>query len=674
MRLSRSAPLLALASLGLVLGLAWRALERTSPGPLSAAHARLPELSDPQGCAACHGGWLQPLADACARCHARIPRDLAEGRGLHGTLPSGVDAGRCGDCHREHLGAEAQLVTRASWTRAGVPDPGAYDHAALAFALGGRHAALACDACHPAAAADPLPAGSARFGGLEQRCDACHGDPHEGRMARACADCHGQEQPFAEVQAFRHADGFDDSGPHAGLACAACHDPASERSVEALAGAGAAPPTRACGDCHDSPHAMDFVLGTAARLDATPAASCAACHPLAQGGFARPPAMAPALHDASGFPLAAPHASLACERCHAPAGAPFAERHAPRPPEACAACHADAHEGQFARGPLAGVGCLGCHERERFVPPAFGVEHHAATAFPLTGSHLAVACEACHARPGPGAPRAFHGTGSACADCHADAHEGRLAAPAARACEGCHTTTTFAALDRDAFDHARWTAFALEGAHARAACASCHERGGESAGGAPARAPVPDACADCHADPHGGQFARPVAGSADVAPRTDCAACHDAAAFAPARPGFDHALWTGWDTGGVHARVACGACHPPRAEPDRLGRRTLLAAGRACADCHADPHAGQFAVGGATDCGACHAEQGTLAFSHERTRFPLDARHARLDCGACHRPWPLSGGGSVVRYRPLGTACGDCHAAETSAGTGRKSR
>ena len=78
-------------------------------------------------------------------------------------------------------------------------------------------------------------------------------------------------------------------------------------------------------------------------------------------------------------------------------------------------------------------------------------------------------------------------------------------------------------------------------------------------------------------------------------------------------------------------------------------------------------HLGQFRDEGATDCARCHATAGQfqLVFEHDRdSRFPLEGRHAELDCGACHRPWELEDGGTVTRYRPLGTECDTCHAVQ----------
>jgi hypothetical protein len=94
--------------------------------------------------------------------------------------------------------------------------------------------------------------------------------------------------------------------------------------------------------------------------------------------------------------------------------------------------------------------------------------------------------------------------------------------------------------------------------------------------------------------------------------------------------------------------------------------------GTSCADCHADPHVGQFASAGRTDCARCHTNTNAFdvpGFDHAKdTRFALDAQHARLACSACHHTTQLPGGLTTVRYKPLGTACIDCHAAELGGG------
>jgi hypothetical protein len=67
------------------------------------------------------------------------------------------------------------------------------------------------------------------------------------------------------------------------------------------------------------------------------------------------------------------------------------------------------------------------------------------------------------------------------------------------------------------------------------------------------------------------------------------------------------------------------------------------------------------------NCTDCHVEGdsfGELVFDHQRhSRFPLDRDHEKLACAACHKPQRLSDGITAIRYKPLGTKCGDCHVA-----------
>jgi hypothetical protein len=61
-----------------------------------------------------------------------------------------------------------------------------------------------------------------------------------------------------------------------------------------------------------------------------------------------------------------------------------------------------------------------------------------------------------------------------CVSCHAGPHGDQFTKPANRAlpCERCHGVEVFRPAAR--FDHARDTAFALDGAHRGVPCARCH--------------------------------------------------------------------------------------------------------------------------------------------------------------------------------------------------------
>ena len=467
MRLRDPKVLLALVSLGLVLWLVYVDLggfdaDGASPGPLTTTHARLPELEGRGSCAACHGDGPAAMASACADCHEAIEEQLASGRGLHGALVDRLGAGeaaRCSACHVEHHGDGVALVSDRAFALAGFAAREDFDHPNVDFGLHGRHAELACAECHEHADAALLPEGASRFLGLEQRCAACHEDPHGGRMRQSCEACHGQERAFELAAAFEHTRSFALEGAHGELACTACHESGTDRDWEALASAGEHPRARLCGDCHESPHRTDWLAAVAADAALAPAESCAACHTVQPGGFE--PArsvVTPAQHALAGFPLEPPHevlqqgGELECASCHDPARlevAPAAALAAPLDPELgpaaydarfpgraaddCAACHADPHGGQFEDDPrMRAGGCLGCHDRLSFEPPDFGVEEHARAALPLEGAHARAACEDCHAKPAD-APRVFHGTPSACVACHADPHAGGFLASLADA-------------------------------------------------------------------------------------------------------------------------------------------------------------------------------------------------------------------------------------------------
>jgi len=88
---------------------------------------------------------------------------------------------------------------------------------------------------------------------------------------------------------------------------------------------------------------------------------------------------------------------------------------------------------------------------------------------------------------------------------------------------------------------------------------------------------------------------------------------------------------------------------------------------QACEGCHEDVHRGQLAgAGNKEGCAACHKTSSfaDLAFDHDRdSRFPLTGKHAQTPCAGCHKAERAGPGGAVtVRYKPLATACGSCHA------------
>ncbi len=727
-------------------------LKSTSPGPLSTVHTGVDGLSE-STCELCHGAGDVTLAAACNECHTEIAKSITGRSGFHGTLDGVED---CGHCHVEHFGEELLLVSDRIFALSGVDSREDYEHAEFSFSLTGRHTQLTCEECHPNAEVKALGEGQKRYLGASQQCASCHEDPHEGRMRESCESCHGQDNPFADLDAFRHTENFPLEGVHGQTKCAECHKPKGPYAVEKL-GMQDSPASRACANCHLSPHSEQFIRDVAAALKVPVPASCSSCHPLdASHPTFNEYALSNMvdLHSCSGFALTPPHDQTECSSCHSE------EREELRLPKECAACHENPHEDQFDEGPFASFECLACHVQEHFVPATFGVTEHALTAFPLTEGHSTAGCESCHhVAPGVSFGEAnFTSVARQCEGCHEDAHEGQLIAQAdttsaVEGCAICHVTTSFSDAAGESFEHSTWTGFALDGAHADAACETCHRRSttrdslGRNFGrvadifGSP-----PDACATCHINVHVGKMAEV---------NSPCADCHDTTGFGTVDTAlFDHNLATGYALVGAHSRAECLVCHAPRENADENGRlfglatethkngiencrdchedphgdrfrelRSTLfpknhvscdrchdqesfqegarerfdhglwtsfpldtghsglecgdchvtstsdsfgkARGKNCAACHDDPHVGQFGSSAESRCERCHESTeafATLVFDHERdSAFLIDEEHQKLPCSACHKPWPLRGGGEAVRYKPLGKECADCH-------------
>lgn len=666
---------ISLFSLVAVLMVAVVDTKRTSPGPLTSVHARVEALEGGESCASCHGGWFSTMTASCLECHQPIAAQIETSHGIHGTIAKEL-ADNCAQCHGEHHGTGFAIVNRGSFRSAGIDDPDAFDHKRIGWDMNGRHAELGCVECHTNARKAVLGDGEQRFTGLTQDCASCHEDPHKGRMQVSCATCHGQTK-WDQLFSVGHEKFLPLVGGHGDVACRKCHADTSSHSLELEGNAKEDLATRTCVECHNSPHEPDFVAA-ASRLEVkTDATVCVACHAAEHTTFREPTLKVSAVqHLASGFALDEPHDKASCDKCHDPRKETFAERYPHRKPETCSACHTDPHGGQFATGHFAGQQCTACHDRTHFAPNAFTVDKHAATAFPLDGAHTTTACNDCHEVPSTEAPRIFHGTPGRCEECHQDAHlkffdarEDRLPENSAGECARCHTTADFERVPEKKFDHEQWTGFAVRGAHAQSECASCHvamkvpDDTGRTFGRVAEHFGKFEGCSTCHADPHQGQFDT-AKFPASIEGRVGCARCHDESSFRSLANGFDHARWTGFALTGGHATAACSACHLPLRPAAANGRTWDRALGTSCADCHDDPHAGQFTVDDANDCARCHesSRPAFLAFDHDRdSNFRLGEQHVGLACSACHLPTKTTGGVEFVRYKPLGTQCTDCH-------------
>ncbi len=367
------------------------------------------------------------------------------------------------------------------------------------------------------------------------------------------------------------------------------------------------------------------------------------------------------------------HAKVPCADCHkaefraSPAAplAPGAKSHWTGLEPGCAGCHDDIHRGAL------GAKCTACHDAGTWLAtPGF---KHDTTDYPLTGKHLDVKCDACHAAPGLAPKRDSRGQPipiyrpvphQTCTACHRDVHDGRFGGT----CTTCHTTQAFKVIAPSGFDHGR-TAFPLKGKHAAVKCAGCHADFSTDRGRRPAAA----TCAACHKDGHGG--AATVQGKP-----ADCAGCHTEAGFAPSIFSLERHQASRFPLEGRHRQAACASCHQKEPAPGSgkwgTTRVVLRPASGTCAACHADDHGGQLAGrAGHGECAECHAVAGWKPSrfgieAHRGLELPLEGRHAEIECQACHgaaRPGlrPLSPavllGKAKFAFKGVETTCAACH-------------
>ena len=360
-------------------------------------------------CSACHrrGNFSLPVAHArCADCHQDTHR---------GQFVARADHGECASCH---------TVTGFK--------PSTFDikaHASTAYPLVGRHAAVACAACHQPKGKDTV------FAIASTQCASCHEDVHKGQFAAAphqnrCEDCHNV-QGFAPAvfTVVRHRDTrFPLTGAHLAVPCADCHTATTKgvrdaRAAPAPAAVSSSPVApvkyvfgdRTCTACHEDPHRGEFrERMPAVRAGGSPA-DCTSCH-----DTARWTQLARFDHSTSRFQLTGAHRGVACLDCHRsrtlqPTLRNMDFRDAPKE---CAGCHEDPHADQFAARTDV-KGCASCHRAAQWKPADF--DHDTRTPFPLIGAHRTVACSGCHTRTRP--------------------QNGKVAlvyAPTPRECKACH--------------------------------------------------------------------------------------------------------------------------------------------------------------------------------------------------------------------------------------------
>ena len=518
-----------------------------------------------------------------------------------------------------------------------------------------------------------LIAGHARWEGVENctachtvgkslsndKCLQCHSEIdsrikqkkgyHATVAGKLCEECHKEHhgRNFQIIRfdtaTFDHSTaGFKLEGKHNSIGCNQCHTKgkifaddvrkfSDERKTRSYLGL-----SQTCVACHEDAHRGQFS-----------GKECSACHSVEKWKPA--PKFS---HDDSRYPLTGKHTSVECQQCHKSAlDDNKTIRYAHMEFSSCRSCHDDPHKGKFKQQ------CATCHTTENFHTVTKTVFEHDATKFPLKGKHAVLKCEDCHQnndkRKNASGEFGFHITKfQSCSDCHPDAHAGQFAKRAdGGRCEPCHSEADFLRVSFTIDDHKK-TRFALLGAHAAVPCVACHSA--QKVNAKSTRQFHWEGtlqCTTCHEDIHKGQFAKKMPNG--------CETCHGVESWQKLL--FSHER-TRFPLKGKHASVSCEKCH---VRPDNSATLPVQYTGvhLECIACHKDEHEGQFAVRGITDCSPCHSAVSwkTLLFDHNRqSRYLLTGKHTNVACEKCH-PKVSMNQRPVVKYKPLGMSCADCH-------------
>lgn len=345
-------------------------------------------------------------------------------------------------------------------------------------------------------------------------------------------------------------------GNHAEATCASCHTQDLFAEVETT-----------CSGCHADIHRREF------------GASCENCHS-ELGWQIAPQAVQQHLNR---FPLQGTHAAQDCESCHTGAATGAFTGLSTQ----CVSCHASDYQTASLDHVAASFSttCENCHSMSRWQTAVF--DHGQ---FPLTGSHVPLACEDCHVGG------QYTGLSTACVSCHLSdftqtTNPDHVAANYSQDCTLCHSTAGWMGAQ---FAHDQ-TGFPLTGSHGPLNCLDCHV-GGQFVG-------LDPQCVSCHVDDFN-QTTAPNHLAAGFA--TACEICHSTTVWLGAV--FDHDT-TRFPLLGAHTTATCVSCHV----------------------------ADQFA-GTPTDCYSCHATeyQTVTNPNHLAAGFPTT-------CEDCHNPTTWTG-------------------------------
>ncbi|MBZ5526203.1 MAG: hypothetical protein LAP21_28630 [Acidobacteriia bacterium] len=489
-------------------------------------------------CAQCHvGGKFAGTPTQCVACHLTNFQQTTNPNHAVSGIPQ-----TCEQCHNT-----------TSWGNAN------FDHAKTVFPLTGAHVTVQCTQCHV----------NGQYKGTPTQCVACHlpnfqktTNPNHvtAGFPQTCEQCHNTSS-WLNAQFDHSKTAFPLTGAHVTVQCSQCH----------VNGVFKGTPTQ-CVACHLSNFQKttnpNHVTGGFPQ-------TCEQCHNTASW---QPSTFN---HNTqTKFPLTGAHVGLACTQCHA--NGRFVGT-----PTDCFSCHSSTFKTTTNPNHVTAgfpTDCSLCHSTANWLSATFD---HSKTLFPLTGAHVGLSCNSCHASG------VFVGLSTACVSCHLANFQkttspNHVTSGFPTDCQVCHTTSAWVP---SVFDHSK-TVFPLTGAHLSVACANCHV-GGRYAG-------TPTDCYSCHKTAY-----QTVTNPNHVAAAfpTTCQTCHNTTA------------WTGATFTHTGFPIYSGA---------HQGKWTT------CADCHTN--SANYAV---FTCVSCHAHDKTV----------MDPKHSGVrnyvynstNCYSCHR-------------------------------------
>lgn len=624
-----------------------------APGPLIEGHKQLEET----GCLSCHQGGKGVPDSKCLDCHKEI-RPFIDGKyGFHG-----LHKESCRECHSDHKGRTFDPIKF---------DIKNFNHAETGFKLTGKHAEVKCLECHTATRkGKKIRTKETRWFGQAKTCVSCHkkDDVHYFKSPwnkKDCNACHGVTKWTTEIRFDHEKDAkYKLEAKHVELKCAECHVPKIKEQNKNSIYKWPTLKTKYCMSCHENYHATTM-------QPKYQTGKCDTCHTQQSFKIERFD------HSVTGFKLREKHAEIKCVDCH--------KQKRPETPISdkkfvfkglkadCLSCHKDyhlfgPHKSTRLKSPNQ---CIDCHN-ERDWKQIHSFTHNQDTRYVIDGKHEGLKCTECHIpqlhmKP-PQAAKVgkyywAHLTDKTCENCHQSPHTREFSPEfLKKRCTECHVTTGWKDMAKQKnFDHSK-TRFALTDKHAELKCADCHSVKGKQV--FRFKHPEQKFCIDCHENVHTQQFHPKFASQT-------CTECHTTKNFTERRA-FDHET-TSFPLKGEHAKVKCEECHKTTTDmfpgkSKNLRRQYLFpkVAKDGCITCHADYHKGQLTG----KCSDCHNEKGwkPVQFDHDlQSRFELRGAHEKLKCKECHKPVPREEVTykkrtyPLIRYKPLGMACVDCH-------------